>query len=202
MVKIFVEGKEDKIFIDALIGFHFPDRKDNFEIISTGGWTKLLSSKGFHPRIKEFNKEGALEKVLVIFDADAAPEGGFSKRLESILKKKEDYSLEFEVFLFPDNQSDGDLELLLEQIVNDEHRDILKCFQSYEECLSSEPAKKYQLPIRKSKIYAYVDAFPKSQKEKEDFKKGDFLFYNESIWNLNSDRLKPLIEFIKNNHEN
>ena len=197
MVKIFVEGKEDKFFIDALIEFHFPDRKDNFEIISTSGWAKL---KNFAPTIKEYNDQGF--KVLVIFDADAAPEGGFSKRLESILKKKEDYSLEFEVFLFPDNQSDGDLELLLEKIVSDEHRDILKCFQSYEECLSSEPAKKYQLPIRKSKIYAYVDAFPKSQKEKEDFKKGDFLFYNESIWNLNSDRLKPLIEFIKNNHEN
>ena len=197
MVKIFVEGKEDKFFVDALIGSHFLDRKDDFEIIFTSGWTNLKNSA---TTIKKFNDQGF--KVLVIFDADAAPEGGFSKRLESILKKKEDYSLEFEVFLFPDNQSDGDLELLLEQIVNDEHRDILKCFQSYEECLSSEPAKKYQLPIRKSKIYAYVDAFPKSQKEKEDFKKGDFLFYNESIWNLNSDRLKPLIEFIKNNHEN
>ena len=199
MVKIFVEGKEDKFFIDTLIGFHFPDRKNNFEIIPTGGWTKLLSPKGFNPTIKEYNDQGF--KVLVIFDADAAPEGGFSKRLESILKKKADYSLEFEVFLFPDNQSDGDLELLLEQIVNDEHRAILNCFQSYEDCLN-ESAQNYQLPIRKSKIYAYVDAFPKSQKEKEDFKKGDFLFSNESIWSLNSTKLNPLVEFIKNNHEN
>lgn len=197
MVKIFVEGKEDERFIDALIRSHFPDRKNDFEIISTGGWTKL---KNFATIIKKFNDQGF--KVLVIFDADAVPEGGFSKRLGDILKKKEEHSLEFEVFLFPDNQSDGDLESLLEQIVSDEHRDILKCFQSYEECLSSEHPKKYQLPIRKSKIYAYVDAFPKSREEKEKFKKGDFLFSNESIWNLKSDKLNPLIEFIINNHEN
>ena len=138
--------------------------------------------------------------MLVIFDADAAPEGGFSKRLEDILKKKEEHSLEFEVFLFPDNQSDGDLELLLEQIVNDEHKAILDCFQTYEGCLKE--LQKYQLPIRKSKIYAYVDAFPKNREEKEIFKKGDFFFSNKSMWNLNSDKLKPLIEFIKNNHEN
>ena len=198
MVKIFVEGKEDKLFIEALIKSHFPDKEDNFEIISIGGWTNLKKSA---PTIKEFNEDDQVSKVLVIFDADTAPEGGFSKRLEHILKKKKQYSLEFEVFLFPDNQLDGDLQLLLEQIVNDEHRGILKCFQSYEECLN-ESAKKYQLPIRKSKIYAYFDAFPKSREEKEKFKKGDFLFSNESMWNLNSDRLKPLIEFMKNNHEN
>lgn len=191
MIKIFVEGKEDKFFIDALIGFHFPDEEDNFEIISTDGWTNLKKSASI---IKKFNDQGF--KVLVIFDADS----DFSKRFEDILEKKKEHSLEFEVFLFPDNQSDGDLELLLEQIVNDEHRAILDCFQSYEKCLTE--LQKYQLPIRKSKIYAYIDAFPKSQKEKEDFKKGDFLFSNESIWNLNSARLKPLIEFTQNNHEN
>ena len=193
-----MKGKEDKLFIEALIGFHFPNRKNDFEIIPTGGWTKLLSPKGFNPQIKDFNDQGF--KVLVIFDADTAPGGGFGKRLGDILEKKKEHSLEFEVFLFPDNQSDGDLESLLEQIVNDEHRAILDCFKNYEECLTG--LQHYQLPIRKSKIYAYIDAFPKSREEKEKFKKGNFLFSNESMWNLNSTKLKPLVEFISNNHEN
>ena len=51
-------------------------------------------------------------------------------------------------------------------------------------------------------IDAFVDALPKSPEEKEKFKKGDFFFFNKSIWNLNSDRLKALIEFIDNNYEN
>lgn len=194
MFKILVEGKKDECFIKTLIKYQFAKQEDQFEIIATGGWMKLPV-----PKVREFNDKG--HKVLVIFDDDTKPEGGFDKRLNDILKKKEENRLAFEIFLFPDNKSDGDFELLLEKIVNDEHKDILNCFQNYEDCIKSLGKKQnftYQLPIRKSKIYAYVDSFQKSREKMEKFKKGDYCFDNDSIWNLKSANLEPLINFINN----
>ena len=60
----------------------------------------------------------------------------------------------------------------------------------------------YNLPIRKSKIYSYVDALKKSAEEEDRFKKRkglkdeDFLFDRRDIWNFDSPRLLPLKDFL------
>ncbi len=80
---------------------------------------------------------------------------------------------------------------------------MIDCFHRYEECLNQyNGTDKYNSPIQKSKIFAYVDAFPKSRKQKERFKnQKDFLFENENIWNLDSDNIEPLRKFLNDSFE-
>ena len=197
MIKIFVEGKgDDKFFKSYLTFLEKETALNHYEIISTGGWNKI--SKLVNLFQENTDAEGT---NLIIFDADSSKnEGGFPKRKAQIEAYKKQYELEFELFLFPNQQDDGDYEVLLENIINQEHSNLLTCFSKYENCIKStidekgEP--KYILPIRKSKIYAYIDAFPKSRKQKERFKGGDFFFENEEYWNLEVDFLKPLKKFL------
>ena len=45
-------------------------------------------------------------------------------------------------------------------------------------------------------MYAFVDAFHKSKKENEVFKKGDWFFQKESMWDFKSQTLDALKSFL------
>lgn len=194
MLKIFVEGNESR-FIEDLIEVRLGKTKGtDFEVLTSGGWNKL---KEISPKIQEFNDLGF--NVQLIFDADSPPEGGNQSRRQFIEEFRDNNNLSFDLFLFPENTTDGDFELLLEGVINNTHRGILDCFEQYENCVDQYNKEQiiYDLPIRKSKIYAYVDAFPKSNREKEKFiKRGCLLYKNPEIWDLNAPDLNPLIDFI------
>ncbi|HKK76873.1 MAG TPA: DUF3226 domain-containing protein [Saprospiraceae bacterium] len=198
MTRIFVEGKEDKHFIEKYLEFLSEKIElTAFEIIPIGGWTKLHLVKN---KFKENSDSGG--KNLLIFDADTDNNGGgLKKRLSELNTEKSKLDIEFEAFLLPNNAIDGDFELLLEKIINSDHAILLECYTKYEDCLSSslinsEGTLRYNLPIRKAKIYSYVDAFPKSRKEQEAFKKGNFFYENPDIWNLECEFLEPLKKFL------
>ncbi|KAA6327694.1 hypothetical protein EZS27_023344, partial [termite gut metagenome] len=60
---------------------------------------------------------------LIIFDADSIEnEGGFTKRKQDIGDKMK--GLSYEIFLFPNNQGDGALECLPENIINKKNTPI------------------------------------------------------------------------------
>lgn len=197
MVKIFVEGKDDKLFVEKyleylLVTYQFQP----YEIINIGGWTKLHLVDN---KFKENTDTGGVN--LVLFDTDSSENsGGFTTRSTALGQKKSELNIQFELFLLPNNQDDGDLETLLENIINPEHTILLDCFNQYESCIGgstdSEGNPKYSLPIRKAKIYSYVDAFPKSSREEESFKRGDYFFENTDYWDLTSSYLVPLREFL------
>ena len=199
MVKIFVEGK-DKIFIDSyihnLIAKAIISKEINFEIGSLNGWTNL---KNANNAFQENSDSGG--KNIVILDADTlANGGGFNIRKEEIKQIKEENNLLFDLFLFPNNNGNGDFETLLEKVINQKHIGLLECFSNYEECISKYNLPNnpilYKLPIKKSKIYSYVDAFTKSKAENRKFKEGDYFFLNPEIWDLSSIELEPLKEFL------
>lgn len=190
MHSIFVEGK-DQIFIEQYLEYLFGiESKKIVEVKKSGGWTKL-------PLItNEFKKTtDAGFKNFVLFDAD----NEFSTRKLEIEKFKE-LGIEFSLFLFPNNSSSGDFESLLEQIVNKKHKRLLNCFSKYENCISqykdegSNPI--YITPARKAKIYSYIDAFPKTRENKEQFKKGNYFFLDKEYWNLDESFIDPLKEFL------
>ena len=190
MVKLLVEGKSDRMFLQDLMEVRLDKKKGtDFEIEDIGGWNNLEKNI---PTIKRWNDEG--HSVQIIFDADK----NHHDRRKHIEQFGADHDLNFDVFLFPDNASNGNLETLLERIVHDKHRRVLDCFQQYEDCLEkcNEDEEVYAIPTRKSKIYAYVDAFPKSNKASQAFKDGDFLYKDSSIWNLNSEKIAPLVNFL------
>lgn len=197
MIRIFVEGREADFINKYLISL-FGENNGRWELIPTSGYTNLsLVDQLF----KENSDNGGVN--LVIFDADF-PEtnGGFINRKKYIKEKLRELSILGEIFLFPNNNEDGDFELLLEHIINKEHLCLLECFEMYEKCVGGHyddnGNPKYTTPDRKSKIYAYIERLKKSRKEKERFKnQKDFFFDNPTYWNLESEYLYPLKTFLQ-----
>jgi len=198
MTTIFIESKKletpEANFIKTYLTQKFPEFKE-YEIIPLNGWNGLWKTN----KLIE-NRDLGIKNV-VIFDADTPDNnGGFDTRKSEIEAIKGELNVRFDLFLFPNNSSNGDFEQLLENIINNEHKILLDCFEKYEKCIDNTQTNnvlKYKLPIRKAKIYSYVDAFPKSRKENERFKNGDWFFENENYWNLNSEHLDSLKQFLE-----
>ncbi len=196
MTTIFIESKHrntpEANFIITFINIKFPDFVD-FEIVPLNGW------KGLWKTNKLIENRDLGNQNVIVFDADIpGNNGGFKKRKKQIETLKNELDVDFELFLFPNNSMDGDFELLLENIINKEHKKLLDCFEEYEECISRNNSPvKYRLPVRKAKIYSYIDAFPKSRKLNERFKNGDWFFENETYWNLDDDFLTNFEQFIE-----
>ena len=114
MVNIFIEAKDRKTseaeFLTAILNcLGIPI--DAYSLKPTNGYTNLMDSdKAVNINAMRVNTDTG-EKNLVVFDADYDNNnGGFEKRRDQLLKKKEELGLEFELFLWPDNSSDGDVE--------------------------------------------------------------------------------------------
>ena len=167
MIKIFIESgvndakkhnkktTNEQDFIVKVIAKHFPkcQYKKDFEVIGTNGWTNILNNEY---EFKENTDKGFAN--LVIFDADEEKNnGGFAKRQAEILSMKSN-TIDFDLFLWPDNQTDGDFELLLSKIINSEHQCLLDCYEHFEEEVrANDPREeKYETPGRKGKMYSYI----------------------------------------------
>ncbi len=76
---------------------------EHYDIVNVNGFTSLPDF-----RSKFLEHKSPEEKNLVIFDADY-PEtnGGFEARTKSIRQYGEKLSIDFELFLFPNNNADG-----------------------------------------------------------------------------------------------
>lgn len=200
MNNIIIEGTPDSvegIFFSFYIDMLFVgDSKPKYSILPSGGWTKLHL---LDENIRQKTDAGGVN--LVIFDADVkGNNGGYIKRMKKLESLRDSLDIEFELFLLPNNNKDGDLESLLEQCINNKHQGVLDCFYNYENCLKAYKKNGklvYRLPQRKAMMYSYVDAFPKSKKEDEALKKKDYFFSNKDIWEFDNAYIKPLSSFLK-----
>ena len=200
LVKIFVEGIADKKFLEDYFHHVFSDFElpPDINVIDTGGWTNISSQKEKGENIRnQMKRNTANDGVnLVIFDADK----DFATRKNEIEQWKTNEKLNFELFLFPNDNDSGDLEDLLEKIILDKNQPIFNCWESYETCLqefaSEKIGKKLTTPAKKTKIYGYLEALlGDSKSEKEKIKEKNRNYKNIAHWNLNTDYLKPLKEF-------
>lgn len=208
MIRIFIEsgvqqsakrGKgttNEQNFIEEFIAYHFPKvvKNSDFEVIGIGGKDALeMTVLPF----KDNMVNG--EQNILLFDADSpANGGGFIFRREELRKKAKELNIEFNLFLWPDNGRDGDFETLLLDMVNQEHKCLLKCFEGFEKCIrGNDPEElKYESPDRKAAIYTYINSFKKSKKESNDIKSGIWLFDHDEYWDLNAKAAHPLKEFL------
>ena len=90
---------------------------------------------------------------LVIFDADDDCE----KRRKELLEWKNKVGVEFELFLFPNDKAAGELEDLLEQIINSDNRPVMNCWRMYEDSLKDiilpwKGGMPLTIPAKKTKI--------------------------------------------------
>ncbi len=147
---IFVEGPSDRIFLGAYLFYLYFQEKfpiKNFKVQNVDGKNNLSK------RLLEIEK---YDKTLIIFDADKNYESNKKEILKVVSKTKQTISEE-QIFLFPNNQDDGDLETLLLKIAN--HKEFINCFESYLGCIKKKEHYKPIKDIRKNMLYAYLEAF-------------------------------------------
>jgi hypothetical protein len=199
--QIIVEGDADVRFIENYYHHLFHEKapkgsishpgKDN----DTGGYQKLKSEDAIGT-LRQNTDLGGIN--LVIFDADEDPEA----RRNELLAIKEDYGVEFELFLLPNNKDAGALEDMLEQIINPNNQPVMDCWQTYEGELEKVriPTKNpptLTIPAKKTKIYAYLETLLGKEKSQKKFIKDANRNYENTLhWNLDNEYLEPLKMFL------
>ncbi|MDA3055888.1 MULTISPECIES: DUF3226 domain-containing protein [unclassified Campylobacter] len=177
-MRIFVEGESDKIFIKFYL--EHLNINDNYKITVVGEEDK----KGGKDNIIHTNEIEKIEdKFLVIFDADDDLEAAKDNIKEQISNINS--NAQYEIFLFPNNKDNGNLETLYVKIAT--NTKFIECFEKYKKCINQQLS-------NKSKIYAYLEACGlKTNYEKI---KLDEL---RNAFNFEDDYLKPLKEFLEKN---
>ena len=170
--QIIVEGDADKKFFEDYFHHLFHEKAPKSSIThpgkdgDTGGYQKLRSEDAIGA-LRQNTDMGGIN--LVIFDADEDAEA----RRAELLAIKEEFGVEFELFLLPNDKDAGALEDLLENIINPDNQPVMDCWQTYEEKLGEVriPTKTpptLTIPAKKTKIYAYLETLlgkSKSQKK-------------------------------------
>lgn len=175
-----VEGKSDKVFIThiaSLLGKTLT--KNNF--YDSKGYDSKYIEHAF-PFIDEKLKTGF--KPVIFADADS----NFQGRLKDITDQLAEFNLTgTPVYLFPNHNSNGELEDLIFSTVPAPHNNILTCFDNYNNCITG-----YTKADNKSKLYAYSQATNQLTRENTtDFKSNTF-------WNLTQANLPSLYAFLQN----
>ncbi|UOS04092.1 DUF3226 domain-containing protein [Helicobacter pylori] len=220
-ILIYTEGKSDRNFLGWYL--NFLECKDHFDVFDIEGKDKLISDE-FLEKIDKIlnNKHQTYKQVCIIFDADKKEsqesDAGFDNKLEHICKELKEKGIDFpreQIFLFPNDQDDGDLETLLLEIAK--HDKLIKCFEKYLKCIECKcigikehckPIKK----IRKNMLYAYLEAFGledlytkknifDTEGKVKDQYKGDYEKLQEVI-GFDSKSLVPLKNFLERSVEN
>lgn len=123
---IFVEGDADLKFISDFVESRFSySLRTGIEIRKTQGKDNL---DRFSQNFRESTDLGLTN--LVVFDAN----GSFSDRRDELNQKKTDHSIEFQLFLFPNNHDSGNLETLLRRIARNQN--LFQCIDTYSDCIS------------------------------------------------------------------
>lgn len=186
--RIFTESKADVKFIRDYIAeiFNLELSDDDFDTL--GSWSGYKAGGNLKASIKENHADQ--KQTILVLDADA----DFANRQQEVLNDFSGYGIPIKLFLFPDNNSTGNIEILLCKIAI--HQKIIDCFDSYEKCIDG-----FESPVIKSKVFAYLDALlPSSQKKgdsKDLIQEKNRNYRNPNHWDLAHDSLTPFKIFIQ-----
>ncbi len=198
--KIFVEGKSDKLFIDFILKSFF-DIEDNNLVIDVKGKDKLIDQ----PLLTDTKRKVEKAKNIIIFDTDSTKiNGGRKQRLEDLDKVEKELNVEFKIFLLPfDDDTEGILENLLDNCVNNNFKFFDNCWNEMLECIKKSNYEKLNIPAQKGFLYSKIDLFKNYRSTNWDYKGATVYDYSDkNIWNIdpeNNKKLKKLIDFINDN---
>ena len=166
------------------------------------GWEKVGSYKMVLENRTIDGVPVPIQASAFLFDADAPTTsfgdpcnfGGHTARLAKLRELCAKAAPQPEIFLFPDNQSDGTLEtLLLDLIPEARRREFIDgCWGAYCDCVKTHKAP--YPPTLKHTIGQYAARFEKRAATKNQLY--DSTFADESMWNWDSPALDPLKRFL------
>ncbi|MBW5381947.1 DUF3226 domain-containing protein [Brachyspira pilosicoli] len=179
---ILVEGEADKKFLKDYIRHNYNNFNENIKIEPNDG-NSFNEKKIMH--IKKYIDDN--HKLIVIFDADK----NIQNSIDNIKNNLRNYNLyDEDIFLFPNNKDNGNLENILINIAV--RKKIMNCFDNYIGCI--ELLDDTNIPVNKSKIYAYLESIKGYNKKEIKEDKRDYT--NNKIWDIDSDYLIPLKTFL------
>lgn len=194
MNKIYIEtGKtatSEYVFVESILKQLFGDEwKNKVEIIRVNGKDNLAS---LVPQMQDCTEQDG--KNLVLFDADFPEnQGGFADRQSELINLQNKLGVSFELFLFPNNHDDGDVESCFEMMMLPQHSHIIDCFNDFEVCLGHD----YVHPNRKARCHTYISSMPMSNAKREKIGTGQWQFDNPDFWDINASGLQPLKDFLR-----
>lgn len=206
----FVEGKADAAFVRDCLFYVY--RKQNLKVEKDAAKEKIITAQGIEikivvaegfaakslkTRIKAESTKG--KKIVVIIDADNSIKdskfGGFEKRTEYLNWFKNEYGVNFQAFLFPDNKNDGDLETLLMKIADkDKYAEFEICYRKYINCLKQIAAEELSKELFEPKniIFSYFRTHYGMKKAKEENR-----IYTTELWNFEHENIQSFFRFLK-----
>lgn len=201
--RIFVEGEADKKFIGDYYRLLFQEDAPKYSINHTGepmgdkagGYQKLSHEMNIREMRINNDNDGV---NLVIFDADKDAEA----RRKELLAIQEQYGVTFDLFLLPNNHDAGNLEDLLEHVINPNNRPIFNCWEHYEQELvqldiPGRTPPPLTTPAKKTKIYGYLEALlGETKSQKELIKEANRNYENPQHWNQDAEYMEPLKRFL------
>lgn len=201
--RIFVEGKSDKRFIEALLFKYFEidcnDKNFSGIVISTEGKDKLKNQ----PDLVSQERKLQQAKNLIIFDADFQEKGGgANKRRKEYEELGQRMDVIFKIYLLPNDEEDGELENLVETCFKEEFRFFEDCWKGMITCFERQQEAKLKLPNIDGYIHSYTDLLEEYKQLDYGNRKTEAKFLDEGLWNLKTEgnnKLKKLIDFIENN---
>ena len=185
-LKIFTEGKGDVKFIADYVQEIFGINLDHGYFDTLGSWSGYKAGGDIEDSIQQSHDNS--KQIILILDAD----NDIAKRQKEVKQDFISYNIPMHLFLFPDQNMNGNIEKILTEIAVD--RKLMNCFLSYEDCV-----KDYNLPLEKSRIYSYLDSIlPEDCKtKKNDLRKEENRDYkNYKHWNLQHEYLQPFHDFL------
>ncbi len=204
---ILVEGKADAPFVRDYLKFldknlsvekNDPKEKvlknteSHIKIDAIGGYTNVKN------RLKKLQRAVDQNyKILVVLDADNLDKdeknGGVILRTEYLEKIKQELKIDFEIFLFPNNEDDGNLEMLLLDIANQEkYKPFFECYDGYAICtkkIKIDPSK--NLLENKMRIFNYLSVYYGAEQAKEQER-----IFESEYWELSIDKIEPFKIFL------
>ena len=192
---LYVEGIADMVFFKQYIQHCFGIVVPEEQIVNLEGWTNLKGISALR-RMRSTTDNGGVN--LVILDADA----DYEARRKDVLDWGQQNGVDFKLFLLPNNHDAGTLEDLLEHIINHNNRPIFDCWEHYEQELMQldipgRTPPPLTTPAKKTKIYGYLEALlGETKSQKELIKETKRNYENPQHWNLDSEYLEPLKDFI------
>lgn len=195
---LYVEGIADMVFFRQYIQHCFGITVPEEQVVNLEGWTNIKGIAALR-RMRSTTDNGGVN--LVILDADS----DYEARRKDVLDWGQKNGVEFELLLLPNNHDAGTLEDLLEHIINPNNRPIFGCWEHYEQELvqldiPGRTPPPLTTPAKKTKIYGYLEALlGETKSQKELIKEANRNYENPQHWNLDSDYLVPLKQFLVGN---